>query len=164
MITLTSLLLALCEARVPTGCVMIRSNYNNKYLAMAGKHSTNRRNTRTHSNPTLWFIELEGDHYLIREHKTPNELYAGTYTYDADRRHVLVWTQGNRIVEALWEIERLENGAFLIRSKHLQEHMYAADYPSSDKVFTWRIKDANVRGNIKFQWVFDLCPFNDSLM
>lgn len=157
-ITVISLLLAFSNASVPTGCVEIRSNHNSQYLAVSDKqHTSHRQHTRTTSYPHLWTIKQEGDHFLIVDRKTPNQLYAGAYTYDRDRRYVFTWTQGNPIAEAPWEITPIENGKYLIRSKHLKEYMYAADFPSKGHVFTWRVKEHNARDDEQFHWYILTC-------
>lgn len=158
LVTLLSTVAAASNAAVPTGCVEIKSNHNNQFLAVGSKqHSKYRQYTVTSHHPHLWTIEKEGDHYLIWDRRKPHELYAGTYTYDRDRRFVFIWTEGTAVQEAPWDIERLANGKFLIRSNHLQEYLYAADYPNKGLVFTWRVKDHKVRGDEQFHWYINPC-------
>ncbi|KAL1397764.1 hypothetical protein pipiens_009502 [Culex pipiens pipiens] len=138
LVTLLSTVAAASNAAVPTGCVEIKSNHNNQFLAVGSKqHSKYRQYTVTSHHPHLWTIEKEGDHYLIWDRRKPNELDA--------------------VQEAPWDIERLANGKFLIRSNHLQEYLYAADYPNKGLVFTWRVKDHKVRGDEQFHWYINPC-------
>ncbi|KAL1375155.1 hypothetical protein pipiens_017661 [Culex pipiens pipiens] len=105
----------------------------------------------------LWFIEKEDDHYPIRSQQTVGQLYAGVYTCDSSRRYAFVWTQGNRIVEAPWEIIPIDDQKVLIRSKHLQEYLYAASPFYSDRVFTWRNKKYDVLKDQQFHWYIYDC-------
>ncbi|KAL9697724.1 hypothetical protein quinque_001165 [Culex quinquefasciatus] len=99
------------------------------------EHTTHRRHTKTTSYPHLWTIQKEGDHYLIRDRKTPNELYAGIYTYDRDRRYDVHVDTGNSIAEAPWGDYPNRVWKVPHPSKHLQEYLYPADYPSKQARF-----------------------------
>lgn len=82
----------------------------------------------------------EGNNYEIMHHHyneplcaTPDEL-----AFDKDRRTVLTWIPGPTSLHSLWEIKHASEGHYLIRSVEFGEYLYAADYPSKDKVWTWR--------------------------
>lgn len=96
-----------------------------------------------------------GQHEII--HNKLNEpLYAGDNhnAYDKDRRRVFTWHTKDHDNGPWrnWIVKRSTNGYYTIKNSTYGEYLYAADYPSTGHVFTWREPGQNWF-NDKFYWL-----------
>lgn len=82
----------------------------------------------------------EGSYFEIIHHQYNEPLCAvpDNLAFDNDRRSVVTWIAGPFSMHCLWDVKRAPEGHYLIKNVQYGEYLYAAVYPTHDKVWLWR--------------------------